>query len=314
MNFRTEIKIQDYPFQIDYQSKIFGMGSCFIENIQSKLDYYQFQILINPFGVIFNPVSIRKMLGRIVEKDFFTVKDLFFHNDMWKSYDLHSKFNNEDKEALLNHTNRLLLDSLDFLKQTDFAIFTLGTAWVYKLKSNNACVSNCHKVAQSAFDKGILSPTEIIDELFSIIKLVRKINPDIKILFTLSPVRHLRDGFIQNQQSKAHLLTAIHQIVNNQNVFYFPSYEIMMDDLRDYRFYKNDFLHPNDLAIDYIWQLVCKNLISPKAYTTMEAVSKIRKSKAHKAFNKNSDAYQKHLRALDKQIQDLQKSFPWMQI
>jgi len=246
MDFRTEINIKEFPFQIDYQSKIFGLGSCFIDNIKTRFEYYQFQELINPFGTIFNPVSIKKILDRIVNQEYFTENDVFFHNNTWKSYDLHSKFNREDKEKLLTHANQYLDKSLAFLQQTDFAFFTFGTAWIYKLKNQDTVVNNCHKVSPQAFDKICLSPTEIIEELTIITKLIKRINPTIKIFFTVSPVRHLRDGFVENQQSKAHLLTAVHQVINNQNSYYFPSYEIMMDDLRDYRFYKDDFIHPNE--------------------------------------------------------------------
>ena len=312
MKFRTTISIDKYPFQIDYKSRIFGLGSCFVDNIKDKFNYYQFQNRINDFGTIFNPVSIANMLQRVENQHFFNDDDIFYHHDTWKSFDLHSQFNRSEKNQLLDEINQKLQENFDFLQHTDVAVFTLGTAWVYRHKKSRKIVSNCHKVAQSEFDKVLLTPTEIVTSLNQIIKTIQTVGKDTRVLFTVSPVRHLRDGFTENQQSKAHLLTAVHQVIDNQRVLYFPSYEIMMDDLRDYRFYKDDFLHPNNLAIDYIWQLVTESIIHPGAYSIMNNVAKIRKAMAHKAFDKQSEAHQKHLQKMNKQIQILQKSFPWM--
>jgi len=313
MKFRTSISIQKYPFQLDYHSRIFGLGSCFVDNIKKKFDYYQFRNQINDFGTVFNPVSIHNLLQRIVNQDVFDENDLFFHNDIWKSFDLHSQFNSPDKKALLQNLNQKIIQNYEFVKQTDLVIITLGTAWVYRHKKTQKIVANCHKVAQTEFDKLLLSPAEIVDSLSNIIKAIKSLNNHCKILFSISPVRHLRDGFIENQQSKAHLITAVHQVINKQDILYFPSYEIMIDDLRDYRFYDYDMLHPNATAVDYIWKLFTQNLIKPEAHSTMQQVEKVRKAQMHKAFDANSPAYQKHLQKLALQIENLQKSYPWME-
>jgi len=312
MEFRTKIKISQFPFQIDYNTKIFGLGSCFVDNMKQKFEYYQFQTLINDFGVIFNPVSLETILKRIVKKELFTEKDIFYHQENWKSFDLHSSLNQYDKKEMLKQVNKKIDENNAFLKQANLVIFTLGTAWVYKHKSTGKIVSNCHKVPAQDFEKLLLSPTQIFESLQHIIQLVKTLNPSVKILFTLSPVRHLKDGFQENQLSKAHLLSAIHQVIDNRQIFYFPSYEIMMDDLRDYRFYKDDFIHPNELAVNYIWELMQKSLISNATFEEMKKVEKVRKSLAHNFFDAQSDAAQKHQLTTEQKIKDLQKKYSWM--
>ena len=313
MKFRTVISLLPYPFRIDYSHKIFGLGSCFVDHMKQKFDFYQFQSQINPFGVIFNPVSIKNTLETIVEKRYFTKDDLFYHQDTWKSYQLHSVFNCTDSSKLLHEVNEKIQTAHRFLAQSNHLLITLGTAWVYRLKSNGEIVSNCHKVPQKEFSKELLSTTEIAGNLNKIISLAKSLSQDINILFTVSPVRHLKDGFVENNVSKSRLLDAVYQVVNEQNAFYFPSYEIMMDDLRDYRFYKPDMIHPNQTAVDYIWLKLQQALMDDKTRSTMQQVEKIRKALQHKAFNPASKEHQAFLEKINRQIQALQKRFDWMQ-
>ncbi len=312
MKFRTEITSPKYPFQIDYQTKIFGLGSCFVDHMKNKFDYYQFQTQINPFGVIFNPVSIKNILQRIVNQQFFTPDDLFLHNNIWKSFDLHSVFNCDSAPKLLDDVNDKIIKAHQFLSQSNVLLITLGTAWVYRLKSTNEIVTNCHKVPQQKFTKELLSTTEIIDNLQDIISLAKTLSKDIKILFTVSPIRHLKDGFVENNVSKARLIDAIYQVVDQAKSFYFPSYEMLMDDLRDYRFYKEDMIHPNQMAVDYIWQKLQASLMHESTLQISKQVAKIRKSLQHKAFDKNSAQHQQFLEKIDKQIVILQKKYKWM--
>jgi len=314
MKFRTELNIEKYPNQIDYNTKIYGLGSCFVDNIKAKLDYYQFQNRLNPFGTIFNPVAIKNIFQRVVNQQLFSEEELFKHQGLWKSFELHSIFNQTDKALFIKTVNQEIQTSFQYLQQSKWLFITLGTAWVYRRKESGKIVSNCHKVPQSEFDKYLLSPTEIVDSLQDIIQLAKKINPDINILLSISPVRHLKDGFIENQRSKAHLLTSVHKLIDNQKVIYFPSYEIMIDDLRDYRFYKDDFLHPNDLAVDYIWEKFQSSLINPHAYETMHQIDRIRKALQHKSFQPNSEAEQNRKIKLEKDILELQERFPWIKL
>ena len=310
MKFRTIINLPESSEKISYQDKIFGLGSCFVTHIKNKFDYYQFRNQINPFGTVFNPVSILKLLQRVVNQHFFKEKDLIFHQNLWKSFDLHSEFNQADKDLFLQTINHKITEANKFLKTADWLFLTFGTAWVYKHKSSGNIVNNCHKVPQREFEKLLLSPTVIIKELNEIIRLAKTINPKIKILMSISPVRHLKNGFVENQLSKAHLITAVHQL--EQDIFYFPSYEILLDDLRDYRFYKDDFIHPNTLAINYVWQRFSETFIDKSAFQTMRKVDKIRQGLAHKSFNPGSEADINRLNKLQADIKKLQTEFHWM--
>ncbi len=309
MKFRTEIKIPHYPIPLNYHSKIFGLGSCFVVNIKEKLDFYKFQNKINAFGTVFNPYSITNIVKRVVKQDFFTEKDLFFHENLWKSYELHSQFNSIEKDEFLKNINQKIKENNAFLKQTNFVIFTFGTAWVYVLKENKKIVSNCHKVPQKYFDKRLLEINEITNEISSAIEFIKSINPDIKFLLTISPVRHLKDGFTENQRSKSRLIEAVHQVVDNEQMFYFPSYEILMDDLRDYRFYANDLLHPNEQAVEYIWEKFKDSLIDKTIFPIMQEVEQINKQLAHRNFQRNQFVEPKLL----KKIKILQDKLPWVE-
>jgi len=312
MQFRTEINIPLFPDKISYNDTIFGLGSCFVDNMKQKLTYYQFRNQINPFGTIFNPASIMNIMQRIVERDYFNENDLFYHQDVWKSFELHSGFNHTDKNALLTTVNNQIEESANYLKSSNWLFLTFGTAWVYKHLESDKIVSNCHKVPQPNFEKLLLYPEEISEAIKETIKLAKFLNPQLKILLSISPVRHLKDGFVENQHSKAHLLTAVHQNVS-KDIYYFPSYEIMLDDLRDYRFYKDDFTHPNDLAINYIWEKFKTGLIDSKAYQTMQKVAKIRQGLQHKSFNPGSRQDINRLNRLQQEIHYLTKEFDWMQ-
>ena len=233
MKFRTIInqnEIQKPKYSIKYQDKVLLVGSCFVENIGEKLSYYKFDNFVNPYGILFNPKAIEKALKDVIHQKKYTKADLVFENDSWHSLHHHSDFSNTDKSIVLNKINQTILETKDFLKNTSHLIITLGTAWVYHHIDTDQLVANCHKIPQKNFIKRLLSVSEITDSLNNSIKLAKEINPSIQIVFTLSPVRHLKDGMIANNQSKAHLLTAIHNVTNNSDAYYFPSYEIVMDD------------------------------------------------------------------------------------
>ena len=267
MQFTTKIPIQKSNFPIDYDSKIMLLGSCFAENMGEKFEYFKFQTIVNPFGIIFNPVSLEKLIRRSIEKRKFTENDIFFHNDLWHCFEVHSELSNSDKDVFLESLNDLISSTNKKLSDSTHIIITLGTSWVYRLRQaqsdSDGVVANCHKVPQKEFTKELLSIQQIEESIESIISLVHSVNPNCKFIFTVSPVRHIKDGFIENTLSKAHLISAIHKIINHHPLpnIYFPAYEIMMDELRDYRFYTEDMLHPNQIAIDYIWIKFFENYI-----------------------------------------------------
>lgn len=313
MQFRTIIPIEKSQYQIDYNSNLLLMGSCFAENIGSKFDYFKFNNLVNPFGIIFNPVSIEKLVDRIVHNRKFTESDIFFHNYLWQSYEVHSELSNPDKEVFLNKLNSLLQETRIRITEITHFQITYGTSWIYRNIESDKIVANCHKVPQKQFTKELLSIETIQNSIQNTIELVQKINPNCHFIFTVSPVRHTKDGFVENSVSKAHLISSIHHsqftIYNSQ---YFPSYEIMMDELRDYRFYTEDMLHPNQTAIDYIWVRFSKNYISSETQKVMEEVDAIQKSLLHKAFNYNSESHQIFLKHLNQKILHLQIKYSFM--
>lgn len=312
MQFTTPIPISKYLNAIDYSSKLFCIGSCFAENMAEKFDYFKFQNTVNPFGIIFNPVSLEKIISRCVTKNYFTEKDIFYHNDLWHCYEIHSELSNPDKNELLTQLNNLVDFTNNQITKSTHLLITLGTSWVYKLKSTNEIVANCHKVPQKEFEKVLLSVEQIEQSLQNIISLVLQINPNCKFIFTISPVRHIKDGFVENNVSKAHLISAVYKTVNSQQstINYFPSYEIMMDELRDYRFYAEDMIHPSQQAIDFIWIKFFENYIDEKEFALMNQVCEIQRALKHRPFNPESANHQKFLENLNSKIEALKKSLP----
>ncbi|WP_300566001.1 GSCFA domain-containing protein [Flavobacterium sp.] len=315
MQFSTQVPIGNHPNPIDYNSKIVSLGSCFAENMGEKFAYFKFQSNVNPFGIIFNPISIENSIRRAIDKTIFTEKDIFLHNDLWHSFEVHSELSHSDKEALLINLNNTLESTRQQIVDSTHIIITLGTAWVYKNIESDSIVTNCHKVPQKQFTKELLSVETIQKSLNHIIDLVASVNKETNILFTISPVRHIKDGFVENQRSKSHLITALHNVLKADVTLslskgYFPSYEIMMDELRDYRFYNQDMLHPNQVAIDYIWKRFSETTIAKEAFSTMEEVDSVQKSLQHRPFNPNSESHQKFLDHLNQKINKLALQFP----
>lgn len=310
MKLQTQIRLEKQSENlIDYNSNMLLLGSCFSENIGKKLDYFKFQNTQNPFGILFHPKAIEALIERAIHNNLYSEDDLFFHNEQWHCFDVHSKLSNPSKDALLKGLNFILEVTHQQIKQSSHIIITLGTSWVYRNIKDNAIVANCHKVPQKQFKKELMSVEDISKSLGNILGLIRSINYQATIIFTVSPVRHIKDGFIQNTKSKAHLITAIHQVIKNQS-FYFPSYEIMMDELRDYRFYNEDMIHPNQTAINYIWDKFKTVWISEECIRTMETVDSIQKGLHHKPFNPKSETHQKFLKNLEAKIAQLQSNFP----
>ena len=247
MILQTKIPLQQQSDnQIDYQSNILLLGSCFVENIGGKFTYFKFQNLQNPLGIMFQPLAIETLVKNVITKKEYTEGDIFFYNEQWHCFDAHSRLSNPSKEGLLLDLNKHIKLTGQQLEKASHIIITLGTAWVYRFIETNTFVANCHKVPQKQFAKELFSVNDVQESLQSIIGMIKSVNSNVSIIFTISPVRHIKDGFVENTQSKAHLITAVHQLVNpEENIYYFPSYEIMLDELRDYRFYSEDMIHPN---------------------------------------------------------------------
>ena len=314
MNFTTKVPISKSNFPIDYSSKIVSLGSCFAINIAQKFDYFKFQNSCNPFGILFHPLAIEKIISKAINLDFFTDEDVFFNDERWHCFDVHSDVSNANKEEFLQVVNEFIKTTNKQITEASHIIITYGTSWVYRNKQTEKVVANCHKLQQNQFDKEILSVATIEKSIQNTIDLIEKVNPKCTVIFTVSPVRHIKDGFSENQRSKSNLISALHSIFDLRHLTkgYFPSYEIMMDELRDYRFYAEDMLHPSQVAIDYIWERFCEASISESALPTREAVETIQKGLKHRPFNPNSESHLKFLNQLKSKINKLKSEFPFM--
>ncbi|MBI9071862.1 MAG: GSCFA domain-containing protein [Melioribacteraceae bacterium] len=305
MNFRTEINLKKSSLLIDHSSSILTIGSCFAENIAGYFSELKFNVMENPFGVLYNPASIYNSLKLVNDNKHFTAEDLFQHDSEFHSFFHHSDFSHHNSEVCLNNINKGIKTVCEFLSKSDVITITYGTSFVYQHKKLNRIVSNCHKISQKEFDRYMLSLDQVSGYIFKTVELLRKFNPKMKIIFTVSPIRHWKDGAVENQLSKATLLLAINQFVNETNVEYFPSYEIMMDDLRDYRFYEKDMLHPNKIAVEYIWEKFREAYLSQNCIEIIKQIEKLNSAFNHRPRNTNSEKHQQFLRTQLKLIDEL---------
>lgn len=279
-----------------------------MENIGKKLEYFKFQNLVNPFGILFHPAAIREFFEKVEQQSVFSDEDVFYHNELWHSFSAHSDLNTSQKGEILKLLNSAVKDALAFLKTASHVIITPGTAWGYRSLETGKIVANCHKLPQKNFTKEL---TEVEQDLRRSVEIIQSLNSSAEIILTVSPVRHLKDGFVENQRSKARLISAVHNIIEaTQKVHYFPAYEILMDELRDYRFYAEDMVHPNETAINYIWKNFIETWVTSEAEKVMKQVDTIQKGLSHRPFHENSAAHQKFLLDLDRKIQNLQESYP----
>ena len=315
MDFRTPVKIDKSAFTLNHKHRILSLGSCFSENIGGKLAEQKFSIDINPFGVLYNPCSIASSLQILADKRLFTSDDLFAHQGMMHSFAHHSRFSHPDATTCLQQINERIIASSDHLLHLDCLMVTFGTAYVYRLKENGNVVANCHKMPEKLFSRERLSAEEIAQEWQTVITSLRKRNPQLNVLFTVSPIRHLKDGAHGNQLSKAILLLAIERLINSlPNTFYFPAYEIMMDELRDYRFYAPDMTHPSDTAIEYLWERFCQTYFSEETQSLVNTWDKIKSSLNHRPFSITSSAYKDFIMQNLFKLEEIRKKYPYFDV
>ncbi|MBO9701363.1 MAG: GSCFA domain-containing protein [Sporocytophaga sp.] len=297
MNLRTELTIENQGFTLSHQSTILTAGSCFAEVIGNKLKDAKFQSLVNPFGTIFNPLSLFSLLQNSIDNQYLSQDYFIQQDDIWYNYDFHSDLSALTKNELWDKIRVQINETNGFLKKVDLLIITLGTSYIYKLLPDNKAVANCHKKPSSYFSKNLLTSEEIVSAFSEVYPQLKKFNPDLKILLTVSPVRHIKDTITLNFVSKSILRVAVHQLTEKfKDVFYFPAYEIMMDDLRDYRFYKDDLIHPTSMAENYIWEKFSECYFSEETNNILVEWNQVQKALNHKAFNPYSAAHQKFLR------------------
>lgn len=305
MDFRTEMQVKPAGFRICHADKILLLGSCFSQNINSKLQYHGFDSR-NPFGALYSPLSILSSLELLHTKENYDISKLFYQNEAWHSYDFHSDYSDPDKAKCLEKINRCIEQGRFYLKNANLAFISLGTSFCYKLKSSGKTVANCHKSPANDFERFFLNQEDCIRTLLDIADSL----PNANIVFTVSPIRHIRDGLHANQLSKSNLLLAIDNVCSkNTRCSYFPSYEIVMDDLRDYRYYASDMVHLSDIAIDYIWEKFSDCYFSEETKNINKKVSALRMMQNHKITNPTSKASKNLLTKIDDTISNLKQQY-----
>lgn len=313
MDLYTRISIPKAPFAFSYTEQTVLLGSCFAENIGKKLEENKFKTDLNPFGTLYNPSSIAEAIRMLLHPERFTGDDLFRHEGVYHSFSHHSRFSSPSETECLENINGRLFSSAEIIRKARRMIITLGTAWVYRLRSTGKIVSNCHKLPEKMFDRRMLSVDEITAEWKSLLLSLWEQNPELKILFTVSPIRHWKDGAHGNQLSKATLLLAVEQLQKDfpEQTAYFPAYEIMMDELRDYRFYADDMLHPSLQAVEYIWERFTETMLSRETQAILKEWKDIQKAINHKPFQPESEAYKHFISQTLLKMERLNEKFPY---
>lgn len=310
VDFRTIVPIPKATENITYYSKIVSLGSCFAVNMAQKFAYYKFPVTLNPFGILFHPLAIEGILHRAWQQIPYTSNDFFKHNELWHSFSFHSDLSQLNLENAISLANTQQLQLRQALKEATFCFITLGTAWVYIYNSTDTIVANCHKLPSQHFSKRLLSVYEITESLTNILTLLHTIQPEIHCVFTISPVRHLKDGFLENQVSKAQLFSALYPLLSDGKVSYFPACELLLDELRDYRFYANDMVHPSEGAINYIWERWVETYVDEATQADMKQVDSIQKGLLHRPFNPESETHRKFLEQLKQKMEVFTLKYP----
>jgi len=312
MNFHLEFTPRPFSTTIHHHQNLLLIGSCFTENIGTKLKQHKFSVLENPNGILFNPISISKSIHSYILNKQYSQVDLFYQNECWNSWEHHSRFSHPDMEQCLWGINQSQQIANEFILKADWLFITVGSAFVYQLE-NEDVVANCHKVPTDKFQKRLLSVNEVVGTFTNMLEDLFAINPAVKIIFTISPVRHLRDGFVENNRSKSTLIQAVHQLIAAyENMFYFPAYELVIDDLRDYRFYAEDMVHPNYAATNYVWEKFIPTCIAEPTQKLMKEINIINAAKHHKPFQPTSGQHKKFLQTNLEKVIELSKQYPYI--
>lgn len=292
MKLITEVTLPEYPFKLDHKNPVLLMGSCFTENIGRQMERYRFPVCVNPFGVTYNPLSVHRGLDVLMHKKAYEEQDLDYHNNLWFSFDHYTGFSSATQEETLEKINPSLNEAKGILKKAGFLILTWGTSWVYNYNKTGQVVCNCHKIPAKEFTRTRLSSDEILAAYDKLLPQLFEFNPGLKVIHTVSPVRHWKDGAHGNQLSKAALLLAGDALAKKypDRFFYFPSYEIVMDELRDYRFYADDMLHTSDKTTAYIWEKFRQVLISEPSNAILRDLEPILKMQEHRPMSTGSKA------------------------
>ncbi|MCC7332709.1 MAG: GSCFA domain-containing protein [Flavobacteriales bacterium] len=309
MEFFLKNSIQPSSVKISHHEPVLLVGSCFTENIGNKLSNFKFKTLANPFGIIYNPISIVESILRIKSNKPYSEPEIISNHGKFFSLDHHGSFSQNDKNKCIQKINDELNFANEFLQKINTIIITLGTAWVYEYTEQNKIVANCHKIPAKKFNKRLLSVEETIEKLVELANELSEVN----IIFSVSPVRHIAEGLHENNISKSVLHVAINHMINNySNCSYFPAYEIVIDELRDYRFYQQDLIHPTQQAIDYVWKKFSETFFDIPTQKLNEQIEKIQQAANHRPFDFESESHQKFIKTQLFNIQQLEKKIPFL--
>ncbi len=319
MKFHFEFTIPKLPFPVKHTHKLMLMGSCFTENMGEKLRKHKFNTLENPNGILFNPVSVASAIESYIQNKTITEADIFLHNETWHSWKHHSRFSGITAQDCIEKINNSTAAAHHFLQQADHLIITLGSAWLYTLTDvattgeKGTVVANNHKAPANWFSKHLMKSDEAKLVLQSIIKSLQSFNPALQIIFTISPVRHLREGAIENNRSKAVLIQAVHDVCQAfESVYYFPAYELVIDDLRDYRFYAEDLVHPNYQATQYVWEKFTEACMDDETRELLKIIAEINLAHQHKPFNPSTHQHLRFLETYFQKTKNFQEKYPWL--
>jgi len=324
MDFMVNIDIKKLPQPVRYGDRLLLMGSCFTEHIGNALAELKFDVLQNPNGILFDPVSVCNSLVSYIDNKPFTADQLFQLNGVWNSWAHHSRYSHTGREAAVKHINDTQQRAHDFLKKADWVIITLGSSFSYRLTDEAMLtagfdrgegVANCHRAPAQWFGKHLLQIDETITQLDTCYHRLKQFNPGINILFTISPVRHLRDGVVENNRSKARLIEAVHHMINKfDRLHYFPAYELVIDVLRDYRFYDIDLAHPNYMATEFVLEKFSQHCIDEKAWPLMQELKKIAIARRHRALQPETEAHRQFLQSYAAKTRLLQEKHSFLNL
>ena len=312
-NFRTVLPPLSYPFRLKHTDGVVCMGSCFAEHMAARLKNYQFEVCQNPFGILYNPISLFEGIDYLLNNQAFSAEDLFEDQEKWHSFAHHSQFSHPQQDKMLEVVNAHLQQGAGAIREAKLLILTFGTAFIFSHIAQQRIVGNCHKLPASQFEKSMLLPEAIIESGSVILNRLQAVNPDLQVLFSVSPVRHIKNGLVENQRSKASLQLAIARFCEKYDfVHYFPAYELLLDDLRDYRFYGEDLIHPNKMAVDYIWDYFAESLFAPSTLSINKILDKISAACRHRPFHPQTSAHQHFLCQQLEQIDKTAAKYPFL--
>lgn len=313
MDFRTQLPTFESPFQLTYQDDALALGSCFAEHIGQRLIDYKFNLQLNPFGILYNPLSLLEALQFLASDDDIRSGDLFLHQDLWHHFSFHSRFSHPDQAKALEQMQQSVALTRKHWPNIKRILLTFGTAFIFRERAGGRYVANCHKLPGSSFERIRLQAEDFLPGYIELLQHWKAAQPELEVLISVSPVRHIRDGLIQNQRSKATLLLAAEKLTEALDfVHYFPAYELVLDDLRDYRFFAKDLIHPNEQAVDYVWEFFRASCFQEATQQLYQEVQAIVQASRHRPFHTNTEAHRTFCERQLGKIAELERRYEWL--